>query len=143
MEEAREGTFSGSMAEELQRRGHGDQCFWLWGSFEGGIWDFNMNRRRFQGSKEGPVTNSMGARRHRGVQKGIWERCNGCGDAPNMHRICTEYAPRMHQKGHKSGPIHEKVGEIYKLIPQALSDMPNTYTSICCGGVKSKIVENT
>ena len=36
MEEAREGTFSGSMAEELQRRGHGDQCFWLWGGFDGG-----------------------------------------------------------------------------------------------------------
>ena len=89
-----------------------------------------MNRRRFQGSKEGPVTNSMGARRHREVQKGIWDRCNGCGDAPNMHRGCTNDAP----KGHQAGPIHEKVDEIYKLIPQALSDKPNTYTSICCGG---------
>ena len=85
-----------------------------------------MNRQRAQGSKEGPVTNSMGARRHRGIPKGIWDRCNGCGDAPNMHRICTEDAP----KGHQAGPIHEKVDEIYKLIPQALSDKPNTYTSI-------------
>ena len=47
-----------------------------------------------------------------------------------MHQICTEDAP----KGHQAGAIHEKVGEIYKLIPQALSDKPNTYTSICCGG---------
>ena len=47
-----------------------------------------------------------------------------------MHQICTEDAP----KGHQAGPIHEKVDEIYKLIPEALSDKPNTYTSIGCVG---------
>ena len=78
--------------------------------------NFNENPRLVLASEEGPGTKSRGARRHRG--------------APRMHRGCTEDAP----KGHQSGPIHEKVCEIYKLIPQALSDKPNTYTSICCGG---------
>ena len=60
------------------------------------------------------------------AKKGSGTDARGAG----MHQICTEDAP----KGHQAGPIHEKVDEIYKQIPQAMGDKPNTYTSTCCGG---------